>query len=159
MVLRRAFFISLFLLWTTTSHAEDTYKVVYVYDGDTVKVRSSKREFKLRLAEIDAPERNQDYGLKSRRALIKLCQGNDKLITVQMTGTDQYNRTLGNLQCNHVDVSRYLTEHGFAWHYAQYSNNSTLHHAELNARQQKLGLWSNNNPTPPWVWRHKQMHH
>jgi len=132
--------------------------VSYVYDSDTVKLRSANGEFKLRLTDIDAPERNQEYGLKARRALIQLCQGNDILVTAQITGTDQYHRSLGKLQCNHIDASTYLAEHGWAWHYEQYSNDINLHNAALQARRQKLGLWASKNPVPPWVWRHNQTH-
>jgi len=135
-------FIGFNLLATTFSHAEETsYKVTYVYDGDTVRLRpigSSKanNDFKLRLTDIDAPEREQDYGLKSRRALIKLCQGgkrgqpgmqeNDILVTTEIVGIDKYRRPLGRLQCNHIDVSLYLAEHGLAWHYVQYSSDVEL---------------------------------
>lgn len=156
MVCTRIVILSL-LLWATASHAEN--KVVYVYDGDTVKIRDSFGVFKLRLAEIDAPERNQEYGLKSRRALMSLCQNGNIHIKVRITGTDQYHRNLGSLRCNDIDAASYLVEHGAAWHYAQYSNSAALHQAELKARQLKLGLWSNAHPTPPWVWRHAQMQH
>lgn len=49
-------------------------EISYFYDGDTVKIKDAGREFKLRLTDIDAPERNQTYGLKSRRALISFCK-------------------------------------------------------------------------------------
>jgi len=70
--------ICLYLCIATSQAEESTYTVTYVYDGDTVKLRpiasnDSQDEFKLRLTDIDAPERNQSYGLKSRRALMKLC--------------------------------------------------------------------------------------
>ena len=48
-------------------------EITYFYDGDTVKVKDAGREYKLRLTDIDAPERNQAYGLKSRRALMQFC--------------------------------------------------------------------------------------
>jgi endonuclease YncB( thermonuclease family) len=146
-------FTTFLLLWATVSHADNKYIVTYVYDGDTVKLRNTDGEIKLRLSEIDAPERNQDYGLKSRRALINLCRGKSILVKVKITGTDQYNRSLGKLQCNHVDAGTYLVEHGLAWHYAKYSTDTELHNAELQARQQKRGLWRIKNPTPPWAWR------
>lgn len=154
----RSFIASILVLLTTASHADDSYIVAYVYDGDTVKLRNVDGELKLRLTDIDAPERNQDYGLKARRALIKLCKGPNIPVTVLITGTDKYNRALGKLECNHVDASTYLINQGLAWHYTQYSSNQLLHNAELKARQQKIGLWANENPTPPWVWRHQQIH-
>ena len=148
-----------FCLLTTISHAEEgVYIVTYVYDGDTIKLHpidsnNPYDELKFRLADIDAPERNQAYGLKSRRVLMNLCQGKSIIATAQISGTDQYHRSLGKLQCNGTDASMYLVENGWAWHYVPYSNNTLLHNAELNAHQQNQGLWEDNNPTPPWIWR------
>lgn len=152
----RAVIASLLLVLTNSCQAESSYRVTYVYDGDTVKIRSGNNEFKLRLTDIDAPERDQAYGLKSRRALAKLCQNKNSTVTATVTGTDKYNRTLGKLQCNQLDASTYLVAHGLAWHYVHYSNDPLLHDAELTARRKKLGLWAGENPTPPWIWRHKQ---
>ncbi len=176
----RLFILSISRLIVNTNYAQNTYAVSYVYDGDTVKLRpmnanGTQGEFKLRLKDIFAPERNQAYGLKSRRALIKLCQGefpiskngkrrhpevqgNDIIATVQISGIDKYNRALGWLQCDHIDASLYLAERGLAWHYAQYSKDIEIQKAAQNARRLKLGLWANEKPTPPWVWRHQRLH-
>jgi micrococcal nuclease len=156
-------FIS-FCLFISTSRAEEgVYKVTYVYDGDTVKLspidsNDPQDEFKLRLTDIDAPERNQDYGLKSRRSLMKLCQGKNIIATAQISGTDKYQRALGKLQCNGVDAGHYQAEHGLAWFYTQYSSNAAIYKAAKNARRLTLGLWADENPTPPWVWRHEYLH-
>jgi len=177
----RYLFASLCLCLITTSHAkEGVYTVTYVYDGDTVKLRpinsnSQKDEFKLRLTDIDAPERTQDYGLKSRRALIKLCQGElspskgkkavqlgvqDKkiLVTAEIIAKDKYNRALGRLQCNHIDASLYLVELGLAWYPNKYSNDREIYHAALKARTKKRGLWTDDKPIPPWSWRREHLH-
>jgi endonuclease YncB( thermonuclease family) len=152
-------------LFTTTSHAEEgVYKVVYVYDGDTVKLRQIDSDdaqdvFKLRLTDIDAPERNQAFGLKSRRALMKLCQGKNIIATAQISGTDKYQRSLGKLQCNGVDASYYQAEHGLAWYYAQYSIDVEIYKAAKNARRFTLGLWSDKNPIAPWNWRREHLHY
>lgn len=133
----------------------ETYIVTRVFDGDTVEIKASNRKFKLRLADIDAPERSQAYGQKSRRALAQLCQGNHRLIHVETIGLDKYNRYLGHLTCNQADVELRLTMQGLAWHNAKYSNNMRIQNAEHHARQQRVGLWRAKTPTPPWVWRQK----
>jgi micrococcal nuclease len=151
------------LLSILLSHApilsanEAEYVVRYVYDGDTVKLVSAglgKHEaFKLRIADIDAPERNQSYGQKSRRALLKLCQGKDIQVRATLTDYDQYGRQIGNLYCNHVNAGLYLVEQGLAWHPAKFSQNEQLRHAAAQAQSRRTGLWQQSNPTPPWVWR------
>lgn len=76
-----------------------------MYDCDTVKLQDADGEFKLRIKDIDAPERNQAYGKKARRAVMHLCKGKETLVTVRLTGMDKYQRYLGRMQCKNIDVS------------------------------------------------------
>lgn len=154
MVVTRCVVAGLFLLFATVSQADNSYTVSRVYDGDTVLLKNSRGKLKLRLTDIDAPERNQAYGQKSRRALSKLCKGAKISVTTQIVGIDKYDRSLGKLQCNGVDAGLYLVERGLAWHNAKYSSNRATLNAEAIARQKRLGLWRNKKPMPPWVWRH-----
>jgi endonuclease YncB( thermonuclease family) len=131
-------------------------EITYFYDGDTVKIDDHGKAYKLRITDIDAPERTQTYGLKSRRALMQLCKS--AKVQVQLLGVDKYQRKLGKLECNHQDVSFYMLENGHAWFYEQYSSDSALELAELEARNHKRGLWQSRNPTPPWVWRKNHPH-
>ncbi len=131
-------------------------EISYFYDGDTVKIIDGTKIYKLRITDIDAPERTQAYGLKSRRALMKLCK--NASVQVQLLGTDKYQRKLGKLECNNQDASFYMLKNGYAWFYQQYSSDSALELAELEARNNKRGLWQNQHPTPPWVWRKNHPH-
>ena len=131
-------------------------EITYFYDGDTVKISDKGREYKLRLTDIDAPERTQEYGLKSRRALMQLC--NNTSVQVQLLGVDKYQRKLGKLECDNQDVSFYMVENGYAWFYHQYSSDSALELAEMGARDNKRGLWKAKQQTPPWIWRKKHPH-
>lgn len=147
------------LLFATVSRSEEArYIVTYVYDGDTVKLHpintfSQKNDLKLRITDIDAPERNQPFGQKSRRALIKLCQGHNVIATTKVIAKDQYQRALGKLQCNGADASLHLVNLGLAWYNSKYANDVALERAEINARTQKLGLWADEKPIAPWAWR------
>ena len=136
--------------------AEQNLKITYFYDGDTVKINDGTLEYKLRLTDIDAPERNQAYGKKSRRALMQLCKNTQ--VQVQLSGIDKYQRNLGKLNCNQQDVSQFMVQNGHAWFYRHYSTDGTLDNAEQTARQKQLGLWANKNPTPPWIWRKNHPH-
>jgi len=134
--------------------AHDLYMVTKVYDGDTVELKNANGKFILRLTDIDAPERNQEYGQKSRRALSKLCKGDSISVNVEFHGKDKYDRHLGRLQCNQTDVSLYLVQNGYAWHNEKYSNDPVIKNAAAIAREKRIGLWSGDSPIPPWVWRH-----
>ena len=131
-------------------------EITYFYDGDTVKISDKGHEYKLRLTDIDAPERTQEYGLKSRRALMQLCK--NASVQVQLLGVDKYQRKLGKLECDNQDVSFYMVENGYAWFYHQYSSDSALELAEMGARDNKRGLWKAKQQTPPWIWRKKHPH-
>lgn len=130
--------------------------ITHFYDGDTVKIDDGQRQYKLRITDIDAPERNQRYGKQARRALMKLCKQADLNIT--FTGFDKYQRELGKLTCNNTEVSESLIEQGYAWFNVRYSGNWALQAAENEARQAKRGLWKQKNPIPPWEWRQKHAH-
>lgn len=149
----RLIWLTLTLLAFQNAYAENDVIVRYVYDGDTVQISQNANIFKLRLSDIDAPERNQPYGLKARRALIKLCQGEHVAVNVEITGTDQYARQLGKLHCNGTDASLYLVRNGFAWHAGRYARDPVLKLAAEDARSQQLGLWQDPDPIPPWRWR------
>lgn len=143
-------------LWFASITAYATPVIQYVYDGDTVKIQDNDRQYKLRITDIDAPERNQRYGKRARRALMQLCNHAD--ISVQRTGIDKYQRDLGYLTCNNTSVSEFMITQGHAWFNARYSNNLYLKAVEEDARHAQRGLWKQHNPTPPWTWRQKHPH-
>ena len=126
-------------------------EITYFYDGDTVKILDNGQEFKLRINDIDAPEKNQSYGKKSRRALMQLCEFGE--FQAQITGQDKYGRKLGKLVCHGEDASLYMVQNGYAWFYAHYSNDGNLAFAQQQARNNGLGLWRSKQQTEPWIWR------
>ncbi|MGQ0442902.1 MAG: thermonuclease family protein [Methylophilaceae bacterium] len=140
------------LLWLSFN-AYSQLTITHFYDGDTVKINDGVTKYKLRLSDIDAPERNQSYGKKSRRALMQFCK--DMPIQVYVSGIDKYQRSLGKLHCNQQDVSLLMIQNGHAWFNSRYSADGTLAFAEQSARKNKLGLWKSKKPLPPWVWRQK----
>lgn len=151
------FLCSLFLINTSLIFAAPM--VSHVYDGDTVKVIDGKNRFKLRLSEIDAPEYNQTYGRKSKRTLLKLCLGNDKVIRYHIVGVDKYGRSLGYLHCNQIDANAFMLQNGHAWFNSKYSQNVDYQEMEQNARRNIVGLWKENqSPISPWNWRELHPH-
>ena len=69
-------------------------RVVAIADGDTATVLvAGNRQVRVRLAAIDAPEQAQPFGNRSKEALSRLIFG--KEVTVKVTDTDRYKRTLG----------------------------------------------------------------
>lgn len=128
------------------------WKVVGVHDGDTVTcIDEANQQQKIRLAEIDAPEVSQDFGKVSREALAGMVFG--KTIQVVDDGRDRYGRWIGHLYVDGLDVNRQMVATGMAWHYAAYSKDPSLGTLQSQAQAQRLGLWSQPNPMPPWDYR------
>ena len=131
-------------------------KVVGISDGDTLTcLTSSKQQIKVRLAEIDAPEKAAPYGQQAKKALSSLVFG--KYINLQVQNKDRNGRTVALVIAGNVDVNRTMVSQGAAWVYLQYNKDKTLMAVELKARQARRGLWSlpQADLIPPWEWRRK----
>ena len=127
-------------------------KVVKVSDGDTVTIlTSNKTQHKIRLNDIDAPEKKQAFGNKSKDNLAKYIAG--RTVTVEYQKKDKYKRILGTIYYNNRDINLQQVKDGYAWVYKQYSNKQNYIKAEREARSSKKGLWRDNNPTEPWEYR------
>lgn len=124
-------------------------KVVKISDGDTITVLSGKEQTKVRLYGIDAPEKKQDYGQKSRQFLASLIAG--QIVEVEPKGKDRYKRTLGIIHYKGQDINAQMVLNGYAWAYVKYSR--IYVDQEKTARENKLGLWRDKEPAPPWEWR------
>jgi endonuclease YncB( thermonuclease family) len=132
---------------------EWTGTVVGISDGDTLTVlNENNRQVKIRLAEIDAPESKQAFGQKSKQSLSDLCF--KKPVIVDDHGTDRYKRTLGRIKCDGVDANAEQVKRGMAWAYKQYLTDQSIAALEETARSGRTGLWADENPTPPWEFRH-----
>jgi endonuclease YncB( thermonuclease family) len=134
--------------------ADLSSRIVRVSDGDTVTAMKDGGEIKVRLVEIDAPEKAQAYGAASTNALTGLCL--NKLATLEERGKDRYGRTLARVYCDGIDANREQVRLGMAWVYRRYtSKDSPLYAVEDEAKAARRGLWADTDPLPPWEWRHR----
>ncbi len=126
--------------------------VVGVSDGDTLTLLTSdKKQVKIRLAEIDAPESKQAFGQKSKQTLSELCFKKAAIVDVQ--SVDKYKRTVGRIMCDGVDANAEMVNVGLAWVYDQYVKDKTLYDLQNKAKSNKIGLWSDKDPVAPWQYR------
>ena len=133
-------------------------KVVSVADGDTITILDSqKTQHKIRLQGIDAPERAQAFGNKSKQSLHEMVHG--KQVTVDSQKKDKYGRVVGKILLNNTDVCLEQLKRGMAWHYKQHANEQpkedreTYSLAEQQAKTEFKGLWRDKQPVPPWEFR------
>ena len=152
--------VALALLFTFAVNAETiTGQVVGVTDGDTITVLDAdKIQHKIRLAGIDAPEKKQAFGNRSKESLSDMVF--DKTVNVETEKRDRYGRQIGKVLVNGQDVNLVQVERGMAWFYRQYQreqspNDRKLYEAaEDAAKAGKRGLWRDAEPVPPWDFRH-----
>jgi endonuclease YncB( thermonuclease family) len=148
------YLVLLLILVVSSSGADVSGKVVKIADGDTLTILTfDKKQIKVRLSEIDAPERKQAFGNKSRQALINLCAGSRAIL--KNTSKDRYKRTLATVYCDGVDANTEMVKIGMAWVYDRYAKDKTLYELQAYAQLEKLGLWADPSPTPPWEFRRK----
>lgn len=133
--------------------------VVAVADGDTITVLDDRRtQHRIRLSGIDAPERKQAFGQRSKQSLSDLVFA--KTVTVETNKVDKYRRNVGKVLVDGVDANLVQVQRGFAWHYKAYESEQpaidreVYAEAENEARAAKMGLWSDAGPVPPWEFRH-----
>jgi endonuclease YncB( thermonuclease family) len=139
-------------------------KVMQVKDGDTVVIVPSEggQGFICRLYGIDAPEvshgrkHGQPYGDEAMKELKQMILG--EYVDVELTGSKTYNREVCIIRKGSMNVNLEMVKRGYAWAYKRYLKRpyaSEYISAENEARDRKLGLWQQSNPTPPWEWRRR----
>lgn len=130
--------------------------LAWVSDGDTLRVIVRGREMEVRLADIDAPEREQPYGWEAKLQLIDLVRGQH--IVLRPRDVDQYGRIVAYVWAGSVDVNRELVRRGSAWFYPEYAESDALYQEEQRARAARSGLWALplSARVEPWEWRRRQ---
>jgi endonuclease YncB( thermonuclease family) len=154
-------FLALFIIFSLVaqswfySQSNEFLRVIGIKDGDTVVLLTKeKEEITVRLSEIDAPERKQAFGTVSRTYLSNLIF--NKEVKLDKVGTDRYGRTLGFIYSrNGTNINLEMVKMGMAWQYDKYSKSAVLRRAQLEARSQKIGLWKDPFPVPPWEFRRR----
>jgi endonuclease YncB( thermonuclease family) len=134
-------------------------RVVGIADGDTITVLDGARtQHKVRLAGIDAPEKAQAFGAKSKASLARMVFSQN--VTLDCRKFDRYRRELCVVFADGQDVNLEQIRGGMAWWYQKYQREQTpaertaYEQAQLSAQAHRLGLWADENPTPPWDFRH-----
>jgi endonuclease YncB( thermonuclease family) len=133
-------------------------KVIGVSDGDTITVLDDqKRQHKIRLEGIDAPESKQDYGSRAKQSLSDLVFG--KTVTVTSSKRDRYGLVLGKVTLEGKNINLEQINRGMAWFYRYYAKElkpedaTAYDQAEAQARKEKRGLWAAASPKSPWNFR------
>jgi len=135
--------------------------VEHVYDGDSFRLHTSDgRDLGVRIAGIDAPERTQPFANISRKALREAIDDRD--VRVEAIKVDPYGRVVGRVFVAGRDVGLEQLDRGLAWHFVRYDADLSPTERERYARAQRqaqtrrAGLWRQNDPQAPWLFREQR---
>jgi endonuclease YncB( thermonuclease family) len=154
----RLWIVILFVFPLAASAATLTGRTVRVTDGDTIVILSEGNvQHKIRLQGIDAPERGQAFGTKSKEHLTESVAG--RFVVVEYDKRDRYGRIVGKVLVSGKDACLEQIRAGLAWHYKKYQAEQTesdrliYSEGENEAREAKRGLWQDPHAIPPWEYR------
>lgn len=134
------------------AQCEFTGLVVAISDGDTISVMHNGRPQKVRLSDIDCPEKKQAFGERARQYTARAAF--NKTVLVKVIGSDRYGRSLGEVVLpDKASLNTKLLSEGLAWVYLNRSKDPRKHAAQQKAQSARRGLWKDKEPTPPWVYR------
>lgn len=159
------FFIGLLLLASHVAFAQSGF-VAHITDGDTVYFQTGescpkhqrnkkcwygKKQLVIRLAEIDAPESDQEGGKASTDALKAMID--QQTVSIKVTDTDAYGRTIAHIYHGDKWINAEMVKSGHAWVYRHFSKSKELLELEREAKREQRGLWTSPDPIKPWEWR------
>jgi len=112
-----------------------------VVDGDTLSVKTAEgKGIRVRVAEIDTPEKGEAFSNRARQALNEMVWNQD--LAIRLYDIDSYGRMVAHVFVDETDAGRELVRNGFAAVFCRYATDESLKVLEQKARDAKLGIWS-----------------
>lgn len=147
--------ITLFGLVSMSIYAGEEIKgkIISVIDGNTIEILTGDQEtYKVLLHGIDSPDPGQHYAEQAKKFLENLLL--NKSVTIDLHGKDRLGNRLGEIRVEGTPDPRHeLVKAGLAWTTEPISE---LEELKERAKTQGKGLWQEENPTPPWLYRRQQ---
>lgn len=132
-------------------------RIVGIIDGDTVSLLdTSRRQHRIRISGIDAPEQTQPFGQRAKSSLAALAF--DREASAECRTHRQFQETCV-VRINGLDLGLEQLRAGMAWWYRPSEveeaprTREEYERAAFEAKAQRLGLWADKNPIEPWNWR------
>jgi len=130
-------------------------ELIHVTDGDTFDCMYNGEKVTIRLYGVDAPESDQPYGDEAENWLRD--QIGDEIVDIEKVEEGYYGRTIAIVGFNGKNINGALVKNGLAWVSDRYCDREALcdrwRDYQQQARDGDVGLWSQQNPVPPWEWR------
>lgn len=134
-------------------------RVHKVWDGDTFDALCAKAgEVRVRLYQVDAPEKNQPRGGEALGWLNQKIWKQTvsvKLIAVEGATPNHQQRWVGRVLLKRSSVNLMAVTNGWAWAAPGFTKpGDSIRTAERKARLANVGIWQDSAPIAPWDWRH-----
>lgn len=130
-------------------------RVIKVVDGDTLDVQLDSGPIRIRLHAVDTPERGQPHFKEAAAALSQLVM--NKRVEVEPFEQDRYDRLVGIIHVDGVNVNAELIRLGHGWAFRRYmrKTDAKLCSLEAEARLASRGLWAlaDADLIAPWEYR------
>jgi endonuclease YncB( thermonuclease family) len=119
----------------------DTIEMKFIYNGKKAGHRMGK-PVRIRFLHVNTPERGKPYYKVAKQFTSEQCFR--KVVTIKHSGNfDKYGRLLGEVVLpNGRILNKELVKKGLAVHFKKYSKDAEYANLEVQAKKQKLGLWS-----------------
>jgi len=132
-----------------TQQGNEVVSVIIVHDGDTVSVIRDKKQEKVRLIGIDAPEIGQKpWGGEAKRSLESILQTSGWKVRIEfdVEKTDQHGRMLAYVWTTDGSlINLKMIRGGYALLYTippNVKHAEEFKKAQAEARDKRLGIWS-----------------
>lgn len=133
-------------------------RIVGVTDGATITLLDAeRRQHKIRLDGIDAPELGRPFGRAAKQHMADLVANREAVAKCHKT--DRYGRNVCRVLVDGADPGLEQIRAGMAWYFRRYANKlprdrrERYSGAEAQVREARHGLWADAEPVPPWEWR------
>lgn len=128
-------------------------KVIEVNSGDVITIFNLNRPVRVKLLGVDAPEMNQAFGDVAKKHLADLVL--DKSVLVEYSGIAADSSLQGRVLLNNSDIGAQMIRDGAAWfdintNRLSATDRDVYQQSELAARNERRGLWQEENPVAPW---------
>ena len=136
----------------------ESWQVVKVTDGDTIKVQRGGEELRIRFCGIDAPEKDQALGSEATALLRELVDQSGGQVLIDPVERDRYGRTVAEVWSDEVGLfNSELVGQGMAFVYERYvwdcPSREAIEASGDRAEEQVLGVWAVDESEKPWEYR------
>lgn len=131
-------------------------RVEQIIDGDSLIIDVGGHRLEVRLWGIDSPEYDQPGAQTAASALHRFAYG--KSVRLQIRYQDRYGRSVAEMYQSGSNINELMVSGGYSWVHHYFCTEPVCRRwkqFEEAARHKRLGIWSSDNPIPPWQWKRR----